>query len=64
MEISAEQVKYKISDVGINHLEAGTVFKKPDKASGINITNIKGVTVVGGWQRRQHAAHGSLAGAR
>src|SRR6266404_7759900 len=30
MEISAEQVKYKISDVGINHLEAGTVFKKSD----------------------------------
>jgi arginyl-tRNA synthetase len=47
MEISAEQVKYKISDVGINHLEAGTMFKKPETASAINITNIKGVTVVG-----------------
>jgi hypothetical protein len=47
MEISAEQVKYKISDVGINHLEAGTVFKKPEAASAINITNVKGVTVVG-----------------
>jgi len=47
MEISAEQVKYKISDVGINHLEAGTVFKKPQTASSINITNLKGITVVG-----------------
>lgn len=47
MEISAEQVKYKVSDVGINHLEAGTMFKKPETAGTINITNIKGVTVVG-----------------
>ena len=27
MDISQEQVKYKISDVGINHLEAGTLFR-------------------------------------
>ncbi len=47
MEISAEQVKYKISDVGINHLEAASVFKKPETAASINITNVKGVTVVG-----------------
>jgi len=47
MEVSAEQNKYKISDVGINHLEAGTVFKKPHAASQVNITNIKGVTVLG-----------------
>lgn len=47
MELSQEQVKYKISDVGINHLEAGTMFKKPDSVSHVNITNIKGVTVVG-----------------
>jgi hypothetical protein len=47
MEVSQEQVKYKISDVGINHLETGTVFKKPEAASHVNITNIKGVTVVG-----------------
>jgi hypothetical protein len=44
---SAERVKYKISDVGINHPEAARVFKKPDKASGINITNTKDMTVVG-----------------
>jgi hypothetical protein len=47
MEVGKEQIKYKISDVGINHLEAGTMFKKPDAASHVNITNIKGVTVVG-----------------
>jgi len=47
MEVSKEQVKYKISDVGINHLQAGTMFKKPDAASQVNITNVKGVTVVG-----------------
>jgi hypothetical protein len=47
MELSQEQVKYKISDVGINHLEAGTVFKRADGAKSVNITNIRGVTVVG-----------------
>lgn len=47
MEVSAEQTKYKISDVGINHLEAGTVFKQPTAGSNINVTNIKGVTVLG-----------------
>ena len=47
MELSSEQVKYKISDIGINHLESGTAFRKPDLASHVNITNIKGVTVVG-----------------
>jgi hypothetical protein len=47
MELSQEQVKYKISDFGINHLQAGTMFKKPEAASHVTITNIKGVTVVG-----------------
>lgn len=47
MEVSSEQVKYKISDIGINHLEAGTTFKKPQAASQVNITNIKGVTILG-----------------
>lgn len=47
MKVSQEQVKYKISDTGINHLESGTVFKKQQAASHVNITNIKGVTVLG-----------------
>ena len=47
MEVSQEQVKYKISDVGINHLEAGTIFKRPEGFSNINVTNVKGVTIIG-----------------
>jgi len=47
MEVSQEQVKYKISDVGINHLQAGTMFKKRETSNHVNITNVKGVTVVG-----------------
>ncbi len=47
MELSREQTKYKISDVGIDHLEAGTMFKKPDAIGHVNITNVRGVTIVG-----------------
>jgi hypothetical protein len=46
MELSQEQIKYKISDIGINHLEAGTLFKNISN-SNINITNIQGVTIIG-----------------
>jgi hypothetical protein len=46
-QVNADQVKYKISDTGINRLEAGTVFKKPAASNNINITNVRGVTVVG-----------------
>jgi hypothetical protein len=47
MELSQEQIKYKISDVGINHLESGTVFKKSQISNLVNITNIKGITIIG-----------------
>src|SRR6516225_1403526 len=47
MVLNREQTKYKISEVGINHLEAASMFKKPQAASQVNITNIQGVTVVG-----------------
>lgn len=47
MELSREQAKYKISDLGINHLEAATVFRTPSAYNQINITNIQGVTVLG-----------------
>jgi hypothetical protein len=47
MEVSQEQVKYKISDVGINHLESGTTFRRAEASRHVNITNIQGVTVVG-----------------
>jgi len=45
-----KQVKsyYKISDVGINYFEGPSEFQRVSKSfSGINITNIQGVTVVG-----------------
>ena len=47
MELHPEQVKYKISDVGINHLQSSTMFKRQDSFKNINITNVQGVTVVG-----------------
>lgn len=47
MVLQREQTKYKISDVGINHLEAASMFKKPQAASQVNTTNVQGVTVVG-----------------
>src|SRR5438552_4131934 len=47
MVLPREQTKYKISEVGINHLEAASMFKKPQAAGHVNITNVQGVTVVG-----------------
>ena len=47
MELSQEQTKYKISDIGINHIESATMFKRRESAASVNITNIQGVTVVG-----------------
>jgi hypothetical protein len=47
MVLPREQTKYKISEVGINHLEAASMFKKPQAASQVNIANVQGVTVVG-----------------
>jgi len=47
MELSQEQIKYKISDIGINHLEAGTLFKSMENSHNINITNVQGVTIIG-----------------
>ena len=39
---------YKISDVGINYFEGPSKFQRISKSfSGINITNVQGVTVVG-----------------
>jgi hypothetical protein len=47
MVLPREQTKYKISDVGIDHLEAASVFQKPHAASQVNITNVQGVTILG-----------------
>lgn len=43
----AQRITYKISDVGIDRLEAASTYQRPPTAAHINITNIKGVTVVG-----------------
>lgn len=43
----SEVPTYKISDIGIDKLEGASVYSKADRFQGINITNIKGVTVVG-----------------
>jgi hypothetical protein len=45
-----KQVKpyYKISDIGITYFEGPSEFQRVSKSfSGINITNVQGVTVVG-----------------
>jgi hypothetical protein len=47
MVLPREQTKYKISEIGINHLEAASMFKKPQASGQVNITNVQGVTVVG-----------------
>lgn len=44
---SAERVTYKISDTGIDRLEAASTYQRAAIAPHVNITNIRGVTVVG-----------------
>lgn len=39
--------KYKISDVGIDRLEGASTYQRQEHFSNINITNIRGVTVLG-----------------
>lgn len=46
-QIPSEQRTYKISDTGIDKLEAASTYQRPDVGSEVNITNIRGVTVVG-----------------
>jgi len=42
-----EKTKYRISDIGIVYFEGPSKFVSSERFSGINITNIQGVTVVG-----------------
>jgi hypothetical protein len=44
---NSEKRSYKISDTGIDKLEAASVYQRTSNESRINITNIRGVTVVG-----------------
>jgi hypothetical protein len=41
------RVTYKISDIGIDRLEAASTYQRTDTSARINVTNISGVTVVG-----------------
>ncbi|MGD0027864.1 MAG: hypothetical protein ABSC91_02885 [Candidatus Bathyarchaeia archaeon] len=45
--IRAENISYRIADKGINHFEGPSKFQRTQKLTGINITNIHGVTVIG-----------------
>ena len=47
MELSQEQVKYKIFDIDINFFQSGTLFMKSNTSIQVNITNIKGLTIAG-----------------
>lgn len=49
-DLSREEIKYKISDAGIDHMETGTIFKRPESARNIHIANVPGVTVMGDGQ--------------
>jgi hypothetical protein len=44
---SAERVTFKISDVGIDRIEAASTYQRQSTMAGVNITNIHGVTIVG-----------------
>jgi len=45
--INASRQFYKISDKGIDYFEGASKFRKSNPFSGINITNIQGVMVLG-----------------
>ncbi len=46
-ELSRDETKYKISATGIDCLEGGTIFIRPESGRNVNIASIPGVTVVG-----------------
>jgi hypothetical protein len=43
----SQKVTYKISDLGIDKLEGASTYERPSTVAGINITTVRGVTVVG-----------------
>jgi len=44
---TSNQIRYRISDVGIMHFSGPSRFTSSSHYQGINITNIQGITVVG-----------------
>lgn len=45
--IKGKTIRYRISDTGINHIEGPSKFQKPSGQTGINVTNVQGVTIIG-----------------
>ncbi len=43
----SESKKYKISDVGIDKLEGGSIYGKDEATTRIDVTNVNGVMVIG-----------------
>lgn len=46
-EVPSESRHYRLSDAGIKFIEGGSIFDNSNTFTGINITNVGGVTVVG-----------------
>lgn len=46
-EVPSESRHYRLSDAGIKFIEGGSVFDNSNTFTGINITNVGGVTIVG-----------------
>src|SRR5581483_7735997 len=44
---NSEQIKYKISNIGLDKFQRASLYQKTPVQNGINITNVHGVTVVG-----------------
>jgi hypothetical protein len=54
---TSDQVSYKISDIGIDRVEKDSMFKRELNTSGINISNVSGVVIVGDDNVVNHDAH-------
>lgn len=45
--VSVKSVKYRIGSAGVDRIEGPSSFQRVERMAGINITNIRGVTVIG-----------------
>jgi len=45
--VMTQQVRYRISNAGVDRYEGPSAFQRAERMTGINITNIQGVTVIG-----------------
>lgn len=42
-----DQISYKISDIGIDRIEKESIFKREQNTTGVNVSNVSGVVIVG-----------------